>query len=183
MMLSAKANFTSLHTEPGPPAAPFGGRLPLSESRMHPSGRLRLAGGYDGLEVHRLRGLIEESFGAPLAAGYFDMPAGSVIYEKDYLGAAIIKSVCGLAYLDKFAVAPEAQGKGLGGELWKEITGQNPSLMWRASPANPCNGWYGRNSDGSLEHGGWVVYWYNVGPMAAAEAAVMAARLPKTIMR
>lgn len=153
--------------------------LPLAE----PAQRISLTKGYDGLDKERLRSLIEAGFGHALAPAYFDSKADSVIIGGDYEGVAIIKTLCGLPYLDKFVVHPESQGKGLGGEIWKTIKALNPSLLWRASQSNPCNCWYERNSDGSERRGEWVVYWYNVEPVKAAEAAIAAAGLPKTIIR
>ncbi len=160
-------------------------REPLSEAPLGNKGNIIVASGYAGLDTERLRRLIEAGFGRKLVEGYFESPATSVILEEGYQGAAIIKDVYGVPcpYLDKFAVAPHMQGMGLGRALWESIKEHNPSLLWRAAAGNPCNRWYERNSDGSERHGEWIVYWYNMGPQTAKEAALAAAALPRTIIR
>ena len=136
-----------------------------------------------GLDVGRAKDLLERSFGKPLAEGYFDMPFEMAILERDYNGIAIIKRLDHEPYLDKFAVVPEAQGMGLARDLWKRIKNLCDSLVWRASPANPFNDWYSRNSDGSAEIGVWTVFWYGIEDRRAHELAEKAAGLPLTIIK
>jgi bifunctional N-acetylglutamate synthase/kinase len=167
----------ALRTElPIPAKAGFG--MPLQE----PGHRLLVEDGFAGLDQARLRTLIERSFGRKLAETYFDSPAGKIILEAGYLGAAVIKDIHGVPYLDKFVVDPDAQGNGLGRAIWKLIKTHNESLLWRASSSNHCNCWYERNSDGSQKIGQWNVYWYNLDHETAGTLAPLAAALPKTIL-
>lgn len=167
---------------PFPPNAAFG--VPLAEPKAGmPRIGVSVMDGYGGLDKSRLKGLIERGFGKTLVEGYFASEPRMVILGGDYEGVAIIRSLEGIPYLDKFAVLPESQGRGIGGRIWKTIKELNPSLLWRAAEANPCNCWYERNSDGSERHGEWIVYWYNLSPGAASEAAAIAAGLPKTIIK
>ncbi len=179
-------NLDFLPSKAAPPPVPLRASLgPLAEGPLGRKGGIVVAQGYGGLDIPRLHGLIEAGFGKKLVDGYFDSPARSVVLQEDYLGAAIIKDlpIIPCPYLDKFAVAPHMQGNGLGKALWQSIKAHNASLLWRAAATNPANGWYERNSDGSARSGEWIVYWYNVDPAAAIEAAAAAAQLPKTIIK
>ncbi len=167
-----------------PSSPPPAFRAPtLSEGLMGRKGGIIVSGGYEGLDIGRLQGLIEAGFRGKLVEGYFESPARGVVLQGDYLGAAIIKDLGGTNYLDKFVVVPEAQGKGLGNALWDVMKEHYPSILWRAVPANPCNPWYERKSDGSVRIGEWKVFWCDLDHSAAMEAAAVAARLPKTIFR
>lgn len=103
----------------------------------------------EGVDVPRVRALVEEAFGAALPADYFDamttavtvagsdasaasagaspMAPGSRRLRRIYVsescrGVAIVTEEAGLpgvAYLDKFAVSKSAQGDKLGEALWR----------------------------------------------------------------
>lgn len=138
--------------------------------------------GYDGLDMQKIRGLLERSFCKRVADGFFDLPVSQIIVAKDYSGIAIIKNVAGVPYLDKLAVAPEGQGKGLGQALWERIREDFPWLIWRASAKNPANGWYLRISDGAINTGEWVVYWCGMDADAAKAIVPAVASMPKTMI-
>ncbi|MFN7991805.1 MAG: hypothetical protein U0R44_06650 [Candidatus Micrarchaeia archaeon] len=169
---------------PSPPFQPKGAfGPPLLDNPHRACIGLKVYPGYEGLDRAQLRKLIEQSFGRKLSSDYFDNPAEKVILAEGAFGAAILKSIAGVPYLDKFVVSPQAQGNGLGRAIWQSIKSYHPTLIWRASPANPCNCWYERNSEGSMETGGWKIYWYGLEPSKAALIAQDVAALPKTIIR
>jgi len=138
--------------------------------------------GYGGIDLKKAKCLIERSFGKTLISGYFELPAGKVLISDDYLGIAIIKKLNGTDYLDKLAVSPEAQGRGIGKTIWECIKIECASLIWRASAANPANGWYARNSDGMAASGKWNVYWYGIGTGKVSGLVPLVASLPSTMI-
>jgi acetylglutamate synthase len=159
---------------------------PLLESRRKTAsgeGRFITSEGFEGLDKARIKGLLEDSFGKRLAEGYLESPVCRVILEKDYLGIAIMKKVAGFDYLDKLAVAKEAQGQGIGRGLWECIKKDHGSFIWRASAGNEANEWYLRNSDGAVRAGGWIVYWCGIGHRIASSLADLVAELPHTMLR
>jgi acetylglutamate synthase len=151
---------------------------PLCEGVMR--SHLKLHAGFGGLDVARLKGLLEASFGKELAPHYFSRPAEMVILEEGYLGLAIMKRVAGVPYLDKFAVSPEARGLGLGREIWDRMKGEYDSVIWRAASGNPVNCWYSKNSDGSERSGKWTVFWSGVEEGKAREMVTLIASIPET---
>ncbi len=138
--------------------------------------------GYEGLDTAAIRGLLEKSFCKRVADGFFGLPVSQIIVAEDYSGIAIIKSVAGVPYLDKLAVAPEGQGKGMGQALWERIREDFPELVWRASAKNPANGWYLRISDGAINTGEWIVYWCGMDADAAKALVSAVASMPKTMI-
>jgi acetylglutamate synthase len=138
--------------------------------------------GYEGLDTGKIKSLLERSFCKIVAPGFFDIAPKQVIIADDFSGIAIIKSVAGVPYLDKLAVSPEGQGKGLGQALWERIMKDNPELVWRASATNPANGWYLRLSDGAINTGEWIVFWYGMDAQAAKEIVPAVASMPKTMI-
>lgn len=157
---------------------PKNGKAPLLEG---PASSITVSKGFRGLDLVKIRELVESSFGKVLVPGYFDAPAESVVLEDSYRGLAVIKLIGLTPYLDKFAVEPSSQGTGLGKKIWNEINGICSSLIWRAVSDNPINGWYKQNSDGSQEIGKWVVFWYNLD--AAPELITAVSKRPETLVR
>ncbi|KAF9432368.1 Amino-acid acetyltransferase, mitochondrial [Entomortierella beljakovae] len=113
-----------------------------------------------GLDLKRLQGLLESSFGKPLdAEGFYSRIENRVatvtLAGGDYMGAAIVTqeggTLCGegeerrtlakVAYLDKFSIAPKSQGIGVADILWKKLTDEFPDLVWRSRSDNPVNKW------------------------------------------
>ncbi|MDH5672911.1 MAG: hypothetical protein OEZ06_12225 [Myxococcales bacterium] len=114
--------------------------------------------GYDGVDTGRLRVLLEASFGRPLRADFFERPVQHVYLERDYRGAALVADTEHGAYLDKFAVTRQAQGEGIGQDLWSALTGDHPALLWRARSDNPIRSWYERHCQGRYDAGAWTVF-------------------------
>lgn len=120
-------------------------------------------GSLAGLDLPRLQGLLESSFGKPLdGEGYYarikDRTRTVILAGQDYMGAAIVTQEGGapsqvkgtesapsklatVAYLDKFSVAPKSQGIGVADILWKKLTDEFPDLVWRSRSDNPVNKW------------------------------------------
>ncbi|KAG0041595.1 Amino-acid acetyltransferase, mitochondrial, partial [Gryganskiella cystojenkinii] len=143
-----------------------------------------------GLDLPRLQGLLESSFGKPLdGPGYYsriqDRTKTVILAGQDYMGAAIVTREGGgprsaaaaaaakgsptkvpdlatVAYLDKFSVAPKSQGIGVADILWKKLTDEFPDLVWRRQYDNPVNKWYFDRADGNIRIPGtnWTVFWY-----------------------
>ena len=67
-------------------------------------------------------------------------------------------------YLSKFAVEREAQGEGIGGEIWSLLTRDYPTFFWRAQPSNPICSWYAKQCDGLARFPDWHVFWRGLPP-------------------
>jgi bifunctional N-acetylglutamate synthase/kinase len=118
---------------------------------------------WDGIDLGRMRTLIESSFGRTLVADYFERTQPRHVYvSENYRAAMILTEEEGLAYLDKFAVLDDAQGEGLGRAVWLVMREQNPQLFWRSRAGNPVNPFYDAECDGSLKQPRWKVYWYGM---------------------
>jgi acetylglutamate kinase len=114
---------------------------------------------YAGVDAARLRALLDSSFGRPVAADFFERPVSRLYLEADYRGAALIVDTPLGAYLTKFAVDREAQGEGIGRDLWQVVVRDYPMLFWRARPSNPIAAWYTQECDGVARFADWHVFW------------------------
>ncbi|KAK3806349.1 MAG: hypothetical protein J3Q66DRAFT_358905 [Benniella sp.] len=138
-------------------------------------------GSLQGLDLKRLQGLLESSFGKSLdAEGFFariePRTRTVILAGQDYMGAAIVtreggniyeegheqRTLASVAYLDKFSIAPKSQGIGVADILWKKLTDEFPDLVWRSRTDNPVNKWYFDRADGYIRIPGtnWTVFWY-----------------------
>eukprot|EP00004_Rigifila_ramosa_P025018 TRINITY_DN7382_c0_g1_i1.p1 TRINITY_DN7382_c0_g1~~TRINITY_DN7382_c0_g1_i1.p1 ORF type:complete len:851 (-),score=169.87 TRINITY_DN7382_c0_g1_i1:44-2215(-) len=124
-----------------------------------------------GLDLNRLKVLLEGSFARTLNEGYFKSLESrllSLYVDDSYDACAIVTKepgAPGVAYLDKFSVTPEQQGKGSAGLLWTCLRNNHPQLYWRSRTNNPINSWYFSKADGSLritDH--WMMFWYGLDP-------------------
>ena len=99
------------------------------------------------IESQRLIELLEKGFMRHLKPTYLaelKREKASVLLEKDYRGAIVIRHFEAFHYLDKVVVAPEYFGRGMGSLLLDELTDhlakyslEHPKLIWRARPDNP----------------------------------------------
>jgi acetylglutamate kinase len=118
---------------------------------------------WDGVDLARMRGLIESSFGRRLVPDYFERTRPHRIYvSENYRAAMILTEENGLAYLDKFAVLDDAQGEGLGRAVWLVMREENPRLFWRSRHGNNVNPFYDAECDGCIKQPRWKVYWYGI---------------------
>ena len=113
----------------------------------------------DSVDKDRLVLLLNDAFGKKLVSDYFSEPVLGFFWEEQYDGAAIVKEVDGVAYLDKFAVIKAAQGTGLGKSIWARVVSKYPKIIWRATLDNPTNRFYVKNCDGMIKGKEWVFYW------------------------
>ncbi|WP_313919681.1 acetylglutamate kinase [Tahibacter sp.] len=128
---------------------------------------------WDGIDLTRMRGLIESSFGRTLVDDYFERTTPFRIYvSENYRAAVILTVAAGLTYLDKFAVLDEAQGEGLGRAVWQVMREENPRLFWRSRHGNLVNPFYYAESDGCYKQEKWKVFWYGVADFATIERCV-----------
>ena len=81
-------------------------------------------------------------------------------------------------YLTKFAVDREAQGEGIGSDLWGRLVSEHPTFFWRARPSNPIDAWYTKQCDGLARFPDWHVYWKNLPLLSIPEAIEYALAQP-----
>jgi acetylglutamate kinase len=118
---------------------------------------------WDGVDLERMRSLIESSFGRKVVDNYFERTTPYRIYvSENYRVAMILTQENGLVYLDKFAVLDDAQGEGLGRAVWLVMREENPSLFWRSRHGNQINHFYYAESDGCYKQERWKVFWYGL---------------------
>jgi acetylglutamate kinase len=118
---------------------------------------------WQGIDLDRLRALIESSFGRALVDDYFERTQPCCVYvSENYRAAMILINEGDLPYLDKFAVLDDAQGEGLGRAVWQVMREQHPRLFWRSRHGNAVNPFYYAESDGSLKQERWKVFWYGL---------------------
>lgn len=118
---------------------------------------------WDDVDTHRLRGLIESSFGRTLLPDYFERtPLKRAYVSENYRTAVILVDVDGETYLDKFAVLDDAQGEGLGRAVWQVMREETPRLFWRSRHGNPVNPFYYNESDGCFKQEDWRAFWYGI---------------------
>ncbi|KAF1707992.1 acetylglutamate kinase [Pseudoxanthomonas sacheonensis] len=128
---------------------------------------------WQGVDLERMRELIESSFGRKLIADYFDRTIPYRIYiSENYRTALILTREEGFAYLDKFAVLDDAQGEGLGRAVWHVMREENPQLFWRSRHNNQINIFYYAESDGCYKQEKWKVFWYGIEGFADIERCV-----------
>jgi acetylglutamate kinase len=135
-------------------------------------------GGFDAIDHARLRGLLKSSFGRPPDDAFFMRPASDIYLEPDYHGAAVLRATPLGPYLTKFAVDREAQGEGMGNDLWRRVTADHPTVFWRARPDNPIVAWYTKQCDGLARFAEWQVFWKGLAPERIPEAVAYALEQP-----
>lgn len=135
--------------------------------------RIQSAKCWSRIDKVKLQKLLESGFGKKMRAGYFrDNSPAKVYYSADYRAALVLLDAPGGRYLDKFAVADDAQGEGLGAAAWSVMRQETPKLFWRSRHDNPINAFYLQAADGCLKCGHWTVFWYGLEGFAEIERAV-----------
>src|SRR6185312_9571729 len=133
---------------------------------------------WNRLDLDRLRALIEASFRRKLAPDYFERTKLFRAYVSENYRAALIltretfANETRIAYLDKFAVAEDAQGEGLGRAAWQVMRADNPALFWRSRHGNGINEFYAAEADGCIKQPRWNVFWYGLDSFAQIETCV-----------
>ena len=127
--------------------------------------KIRCVTAWNQIDLDRLRALIESAFGRKLNPDYFEITRPHRIYVSEHYRAALVLTVeefedgDNVAHLDKFAVADDAQGEGLGRAIWHAMRADVRRLFWRSRPGNPVNEFYFSEADGCLKGGRWDVFW------------------------
>ena len=111
------------------------------------------------IDVPRFAALLRSSFGREVATDFFKREVASIYLEDGYRGAAVVRALPEGAYLCKLAVEREAQGEGIGRDLWQLIVSDHPSLFWRSKPDNPILPFYIQECDGMARFEQWTVFW------------------------
>ncbi len=126
----------------------------------------------------RLRALIESAFGRQPVDSFFGRTFAHVYVEEQYRGAAIVADTQLGAYLTKFAVDREAQGEGMGRDLWELVVADHPTVFWRARATNPIATWYAQQCDGMCRFPDWHVFWKGLAPEQIPAAIAYALTAP-----
>jgi acetylglutamate kinase len=134
--------------------------------------------GWSSIDLGRLRALLTSSFGRAPDEAFFARPVGRVYLEEGYRGAAIVCDTPLGAYLSKFAVEREAQGEGIGRDLWELVTADHGALFWRSRRDNPIDAWYTQRCDGMARFAEWHVFWKSLAPASIAPAIEYALAQP-----
>jgi acetylglutamate synthase len=130
----------------------------------------------------RLAELMVSSFGGVPSPEFLRRPVRRVYMEAQYRGAAVLCDTPVTTYLSKLAVAREAQGEGLGGDLWETLIADEPALFWRARARNPTTDWYVKVCDGLARFPDWTVFWKGLEPGKIPTAIAHALAQPVDIV-
>jgi bifunctional N-acetylglutamate synthase/kinase len=130
--------------------------------------------GLAGVDIPRLRELLTRSFGREPRDPVFTRAYTHAYVEAGYRGAALVAPSPFGAYMSKFAVTRQAQGEGVGRDLWQAMTADHRVLLWRARAENPIRSWYEKQSDTRVRaqspSGEWLVFFRGVTPERLAPA-------------
>jgi len=125
--------------------------------------RIRCVESWKGVDLERLRRLIESSFKRRLVPDFFESTRPWRVYLSEHYRAALVLTLeDGMPHLDKFAVADDAQGEGLGRAAWQVMRAQTPQLFWRSRNDNAVNDFYIDEADGCIKGPRWTVFWYGI---------------------
>ena len=108
----------------------------------------------------KLISLLENTFGKKLKQDFFDEIELKSIFisESGQAVALVTQGHDGKAYLNKFAVTPQAQGQGLGKAIWQHMLSVYPQIYWRSRSTNKINMWYYKQADCSYKKDDWIVF-------------------------
>jgi hypothetical protein len=130
------------------------------------------------VDIPRFTALLRSSFGREVSTDFFERDVASIYLEDGYRGAAVVRTLPEGAYLCKLAVEREAQGEGIGRDLWQMLVKDYPSLFWRARPQNPILPFYIQECDGMARSEHWTVFWKGLPADRLREAIAVALASP-----
>jgi acetylglutamate kinase len=133
--------------------------------------RIDVHDGVEGVDRARMEALFTSSFGRPVRPEFFAEPIARSFVEENYMGAAIVQETPVAPYLTKFAVERQAQGDGLGTELWSLVQRDYPRFFWRSRPGNAITPWYVKQCDGLARFADWHVFWRGL-PVETIDPAI-----------
>jgi acetylglutamate kinase len=106
-----------------------------------------------------LSALIKTVFGKSLPVGYDEQTIEKIYFTTDRLAFGVVTRLSDdTPYLDKLAVSPQLQGRGVGENLWYKIAQDFPVLVWRSHATNRYATWYHRHADIMKRHGEWILF-------------------------
>jgi len=145
--------------------------------------KIRVHTKWSTLDKKRLQALIESGFRRKLTPDWFEKTRLLRCYvSENYRAALVITLDEDMPHLDKFAVADDAQGEGLGKAAWQVMRADTPKLFWRSRPDNTVNEFYTEECDGVLKGEKWTVFWYGLESFDEIERAVTHCRVrPATL--
>jgi acetylglutamate kinase len=133
----------------------------------------------------KLTALIVEAFARPLTADLRQHTLRTIYVADDYRGAAVITDTAVAPYLSKFAVTTIARGEGVGGDLWRALTGDFPRLFWRSRADNPVAPWYREQCDGMqrilIDAVPWLAFWRGLDGAEITAAITYCQRQPQDL--
>jgi acetylglutamate kinase len=130
------------------------------------------------VDAPRLAALLTSSFGRELEPAFFDHDIARAYIEESYRGVALVRETPLGGYLCKLAVDREAQGEGLGRDLWQLVIGDYPTLFWRTRNDNPILPFYLQECDGMARTERWHVFWKGLAAERIPEAIATALAQP-----
>ncbi len=111
-----------------------------------------------------LSSLIKEVFGKSLPAGYAIRKFEKIYFTADRQAVGVVTKLSdGTPYLDKLAVSPQLQGRGIGESLWYKVAQDFPVVLWRSHVTNRYATWYHRHADIMQRHGEWILFGRGAG--------------------
>jgi GNAT superfamily N-acetyltransferase len=134
--------------------------------------------GVEDVDLDALSDLLQASFGKPVRDSIWSRPVANTYIEERYRGAALIGPTRLGSYLSKFAVTREAQGEGIGRDLWQAMLVDHRALFWRARANNAIRSWYEKQCDGRVRVQEWMVYWIGIPVERIPEAIAYALSQP-----
>ena len=140
--------------------------------------RIDVRSTWDGIDRARIEALFGSAFERTIRADFFAQPIARIYVEENYAGVAVIQDSPIAPYLTKFAVERQAQGEGIGGELWSMLGRDFPAFFWRSRSANQINAWYAKQCDGLARMPEWHIFWRGLGPEMIEPAIRYALGLP-----
>jgi acetylglutamate synthase len=134
--------------------------------------------GLGEIDAQRLSALLTSSFGRELEPTFFDREIDRAYVEESYRGVALVRETPLGGYLCKLAVDREAQGEGLGRDLWQLVVGDYPTLFWRTRNDNPILPFYLQECDGMARSEKWHLFWKGLAAERIPEAIASALAQP-----
>lgn len=139
---------------------------------------VRVKHGLGEIDAERLSALLTSSFGRQLDPTFFDREIARAYIEESYHGVALVRETPLGGYLCKLAVDREAQGEGLGRDLWQLVIGDYPTLFWRTRNDNPILPFYLQECDGMARTEKWHIFWKGLAAERIPEAVANALAQP-----
>jgi hypothetical protein len=140
---------------------------------------------YDLAEVDRARleQLLESSFGRKVDPRIFERKVERIYLESGHRGMALLTAAPRFSYLSKFAVTREAQGEGIGRDIWAVVIRNHPRVVWRARPDSTASAWYHELCDGLVRFEAWTVFFKGIDTRSIPAAIQHALSQPEDFPR